>query len=29
MEDYFHAIKVGRQSTMEIAKSYLKGYGST
>jgi hypothetical protein len=29
MENYFHATKVGRQSTMELAQSYLKGYAST
>jgi hypothetical protein len=29
MEDYLHAAKVGRHSTMELAQSYLKGYAST
>jgi hypothetical protein len=29
MEDYFHAAKVGRHSSMELAQSYLKGYAST
>jgi hypothetical protein len=29
MEDYFHAAKVGRQSSMEVTQSYLKGYAST
>jgi hypothetical protein len=26
MEDYLHAIKVGRHSVVEFAESYLKGY---
>jgi hypothetical protein len=29
MEDYLHAAKVGRHSTVEFAQSYLKGYAST
>jgi len=29
MEDYFHAVEVGRHSAMELAQSYLKGYAST
>jgi hypothetical protein len=29
MEDYLHAPKVGRHSTVELAQSYLKGYAST
>ncbi len=29
MEDYLHAAKVGRHSTVELAQSYLKGYAST
>jgi hypothetical protein len=29
MEDYFHVVKVGRHSVVELAKSYLKGYAST
>jgi hypothetical protein len=29
MEDYLHATKVGRHSTVELAQSYLKGYAST
>jgi hypothetical protein len=29
MEDYLHATKVGRHSTVELAKSYLKGYAAT
>jgi hypothetical protein len=29
MEDYIHAAKVGKHSTMELAQSYLKGYAST
>jgi ribosomal protein L44E len=29
MEDYFHAAKTRRHSTMELAQSYLKGYAST
>jgi hypothetical protein len=29
MEDYFHAIKIGQQSAMELAQSYLRGYVST
>ncbi len=28
MEDYIHATKVGRHSTVELAQSYLKGYAS-
>jgi hypothetical protein len=29
MEDYLHAAKVGRHSTVELAQSYLKGYAAT
>jgi hypothetical protein len=29
MEDYIHAAKVGRHSTVEVAQSFLKGYAST
>jgi hypothetical protein len=29
MEDYLHAAKVGRHSTVQLAQSYLKGYAST
>jgi hypothetical protein len=29
MEDYLHAAKVGRHSSVELAQSYLKGYAST
>jgi hypothetical protein len=29
MEDYLHAAKVGRHSTVELAQSYLKGYATT
>ncbi len=29
MEDYMHAAKVGRHSTVELAQSYLKGYVAT
>jgi len=29
MEDYIHATKVGRHSTMELVQSYLKGYAAT
>jgi hypothetical protein len=29
MEDYFHATKVGRQSVVELAQSYLNDYAST
>jgi hypothetical protein len=29
MEDYIHAAKMGKHSTMELAQSYLKGYAST
>jgi hypothetical protein len=29
MEDYIHAAKVGRHSTVELAQSYLKGYAAT
>jgi hypothetical protein len=29
MEDYLHAAKVGRHSAVELAQSYLKGYGAT
>jgi hypothetical protein len=29
MENYIHAAKVGRHSTMELAQSHLKGYAST
>jgi hypothetical protein len=29
MEDYIHAAKVGKQSAVELAQSYLKGYAST
>jgi hypothetical protein len=29
MEDYIHAAKVSKHSTMELAQSYLKGYAST
>jgi hypothetical protein len=29
MEDYLHAIKVGRHLAMELAQSYLKGYAAT
>ncbi len=29
MEDYFHAVKVGRQLPMELPQSHLKGYVST
>jgi len=29
MEDYIHAAKVGRHSTLELAQSYLKDYAST
>ncbi len=29
MEDYIHAAKVGRHSTVELAQSYLKGYVAT
>ncbi len=29
MENYIHAAKVGRHSSMELAQSYLKGYAST
>jgi len=29
MEDYIHAAKVGRHSTMELTQSYLKGYAAT
>jgi len=29
MEDYLHAAKVARHSSMELAQSYLKGYAST
>jgi hypothetical protein len=26
MDDYFHAVKIGRHSAVELAQSYLKGY---
>jgi signal recognition particle GTPase len=29
MEDYLHAAKVGRHSTVELAQFYLKGYAAT
>jgi hypothetical protein len=29
MEDYIHAAKVGRHSTVELAQAYLKGYATT
>jgi hypothetical protein len=29
MENYIHAAKVGKHSTIELAQSYLKGYAST
>jgi hypothetical protein len=29
MEDYFHVAKIGQHSTMELARSYIKGYAST
>jgi hypothetical protein len=29
MDDYLHAAKVGRNSTVELAQSYLKGYAAT
>jgi hypothetical protein len=29
MEDYIHAAKVGRHSSMELAQFYLKGYTAT
>jgi hypothetical protein len=29
IEDYIHAAKVGRHSTVELAQSYLKGYAAT
>jgi len=29
MEDYLHATKVGRDSAVELAQSYLKGYAAT
>jgi hypothetical protein len=29
MEDYLHTAKVGQNSTLEFAKSYLKNYVST
>jgi len=29
MNDYLHAAKVGRHSTVELAQSYLKGYAAT
>ncbi len=29
MDDYIHAAKVGRNSTVELAQSYLKGYATT
>jgi hypothetical protein len=29
MDDYLHAAKVGRNSAMELAQSYLKGYAAT
>jgi hypothetical protein len=29
MEDYIHVAKVGKHSTVELARSYLKGYAST
>jgi hypothetical protein len=29
MDDYIHAAKVNRHSTMELAQSYLKGYAAT
>jgi hypothetical protein len=29
MDDYIHAAKVGRHSTVELAQSYLKGYVAT
>jgi hypothetical protein len=28
MENYLHAAKIGQQSAMELAQSYLKGYVS-
>ncbi len=29
MEDYFHVAKVGQHFTMELVRSYIKGYAST
>jgi hypothetical protein len=29
MDDYLHAAKVGRNSAVELAQSYLKGYAAT
>jgi len=29
MEDYLHAVKVGRHLAVELAPSYLKGYATT
>jgi hypothetical protein len=29
MDDYIHAAKVGRNSAVELAQSYLKGYATT
>jgi len=29
MDDYLHATKVGRNSVVELAQSYLKGYAAT
>ncbi len=29
MDDYLHAAKVGQNSTVELAQSYLKGYAAT
>jgi len=29
MEDYLHAVEVGRHSAMELTQSYLKGYAAT
>jgi hypothetical protein len=29
MDDYIHAVKVGRHSAVELAQSYLKGYAAT
>jgi hypothetical protein len=29
MDDYIHVAKVGRNSAVELAQSYLKGYAAT